>query len=205
MRISMFVSGWDLTLNYLYHTVDEPVIALDRVSGQPRPSIFYARSHLVGASASNAFDDWTFRLETAFETDRYHGSDTHSRGVIRAHQFGSVLGLDYQGLTDQLCSFQWFQSSVQGQHTHLVKRSTEHTLTFLWEHTFWNDTLSLSLLQLYSPSRHDGLNRAKIKYNLRSNIDLSLQHDRFYGNQRGVYGQFDAADRITFSIEWGIN
>ena len=203
LRYSQFIHGWDLSFNYLYHFVDEPVFSAhfdgSTVSVVPE----YKRSHLLGSSASNAFGDWTFRAELAYETNRRHRTNTPLPGNLRANQWSSVLGLDFQGWSDQFVSMQWFQSSVIGQHNDLVKSQKEDTLSLLWEMTFMNETLTLSWLQLHSLDNKDGLSRPKVRYNLLSNLDLIVSADRFYGDSNGIFGQFDQADRISMGFEWG--
>jgi len=203
LRLARFWNGWDYTLNYLYHTVDEPVLRTQLTADGTIIRSAYERSHLIGASASTAMDDWIIRLEFAYETDRYHRSTDALPGVVKANQWGSVLGLDFQGWSDQLLSVQWFQSRVAGHGDRLVKESREDVVTLIWEHRFLNDTLTVRASNLYSLDRHDGLVRSKLTYNLLSNLDVYMGADRFYGNQAGLFGQFDQADRVVAGLEWG--
>lgn len=203
LRLARFWNGWDVTLNYLYHMVDEPVLRTRREDGRLLVDAEYQRSHLVGGSASTALGDFIVRLELAYETDRYHRSEDALPGVVKANQWGSVLGLDFQGWSDQLLSVQWFQSRILGQKERLMKDQTEHVMTLIWEHRFINDTLTLRASNLHSLNRDDGLLRAKLTYNVWSNLDVYLGSDRFYGNRDGVFGQFDQADRIVFGVEVG--
>lgn len=205
LRFSHYWSGWDLTFNYLYHTVDEPVLRTQLDNGDIVVTSDYERSHLIGGSASNAFGSWTLRTEVAYEMDRYHRSTETMPGVIQANQWGSVIGLDYQGWSDQLISFQWFQTKILIDDNVLIKSKTEETVSLLWEMKFMNETLSLSWLNLYSLDHHDGLMRPKVRYNLYSNLDVELGLDRFYGNNKGVFGQFDQTDRVHIGLEWGFD
>ncbi len=203
LRLARFWEGWDYTLNYLYHTVDEPVLRTRVTASGARVRADYERSHLIGGSASTAIDNWILRLELAYETDRYHRSTNPVPGVVKANQWGSVVGLDFQGWSDQLVSLQWFQSRILGHSDQIVKAAREDVLTLLWEHRFINDTLKIRASNLYSLDRHDGLVRAKLSYNLQSNLDVYVGADRFYGSQTGLFGQFDQADRIVAGLEWG--
>lgn len=203
VRLARFWNGWDMTFNYLYHTVDEPVLRTRLEGSRIVVDPEYLRSHLVGGSASTALADWIVRMEFAFETDRYHRTQDPLPGVVKANQWGTVLGLDYQGWSDQLVSVQWFQSRVLGQTEHLVKDQTEHVMSLIWEHRFINDTLTLRASNLHSLNRDDGLLRTKLTYNLWSNLDVYAGADRFYGNREGLFGQFDQADRIVIGMEFG--
>jgi len=205
LRLSHVWRGWDMTANYLYHTIDDPVLNASLSGATVKIEQDYKRSHLIGGSASNAFGDWTLRTELAYETNRYHRSNNALPGVVQANQWGSVVGLDFQGFSDQFISIQWFQTRIVGHTNEIIKSATEDTASLLWEASFLNDTLTFSWLNLYSIDHHDGVSRPKIRYNFLSNLDLTLSYDRFYGNQNGLFGQFDQRDRLSIGFEWGIN
>lgn len=205
LKLSRFWSGWDVTLNYLYHTIDEPVFET-RIDGSGVSVVGdYRRSHMLGGTASSAFDDWTLRVELAFESDRYHRNRQTQSGISKANQWGSVIGADFQGWSDQFLSLQWYQSQINGKVDGLIKAQQEDTLTLLWEVSMLNDTLSLSLQQLYSVDHRDGLSRPKLSYNLFSNLDVFTSVDHFFGSQDGLYGQFGDSDRITIGFELGLD
>ncbi len=203
LRFSNFVAGWDFTLNYLYHYVDEPVVRAQMEGAGILVTQQYERSHLLGGTASTVFGDWILRTEVAYETDRYHRSQTALPGVVRADQWSSVIGLDWQGWTDQFISLQWFQTSLRGDTTDLIKNQREDTLTFLWESSFLNETLTAKWLQIHSMDHGDGIFRPRLSYNYASNLDLTIAADLFYGNPDQLFGQFDSADRISIGFIWG--
>ena len=203
VRLAHFWNGWDITLNYLYHYIDEPVLRTSVEGMSPVVSSDYERSQLFGGSASTALGDWILRAELAYETDRYQRSVVALPGVVKTDQWGSVVGLDYQGWTDQLLSIQWFQSRVFGQESLTVKEKRENVMSLIWEHRFLNDTLTLRASNLHSLNRHDGLVRVKVSYNMVSNLDVYLGGDRFYGDNKGLFGQFDQADRVVVGVELG--
>lgn len=204
-RLSTFTNGWDMTFNYLYHYVDEPVFRTGLSSGGVVTEGEYERSHLLGGSASSVFGNWTVRTELAYEKDRYHRTKQVFPGVVQADQFGSVIGFDYQGWTDQLISFQWFQTTILDNTDQLQKERTEDTVSLLWDISFMNETLKLRFLNLYSVDHDDGLLRPKLTYNLLSNLDVILSLDKFYGDSDGVYGQFDENDRVSIGFELGLD
>lgn len=203
LRFGDFISGWDFTLNYLFHYVDEPVVRAQMEGSEIFLSQQYERSHLLGASASTVFGNWILRTEVAYETDRYHRSHTALPGVVRANQWSSVVGLDWQGWSDQFISLQWFQTSILGDTTELVKKRREDTLTFLWESTFFNQTVTAKWLHIQSLDHEDGVARARLNYNYSSNLDLSIGADLFYGDSEQLFGQFNNTDRISIGFVWG--
>ena len=207
LRYTDFVGGWDLSLNYLYHYVDEPIVSASTQIISEIPYIVltqnYERSHLLGGTASSALGDWTIRTEIAFETNRYHRTKQLLPGVVQANQWSSVIGLDYQGFSDQFISLQWFQSRINAAQAELIENSQEDSMTFLWESKFLNDTLIVKWLQIHSIDHGDGVFRPKISYNLQSNVDIYISADVFYGNRDKLFGQFDQSDRVSVGFEWG--
>ena len=100
-KFSVFVGGWDLSLNYAYHYFDRPVV---RREISPAGVIFrqnYERTHLVGGTFSNVFGDFTLRGEVGFSSNRFFLTEDTSDadGVIHSGELSYVLGLDYQGST----------------------------------------------------------------------------------------------------------
>ncbi len=203
LRLTSFVGGWDISLNYLYHYVDAPVVRLHNEGSQWTASAEYERSHLWGGTASNAFGDWTLRTEIAYETNRYHRSTTVLPGVEKADQWSTVIGLDWQGWTDQFVSVQWFQTTITGESSTRVNKRREDVATLLWESKFYNETLTLSWLHIHSLDNDDGVVRPKVVYNYQANLDIYIGMDKFYGEREGVFGQFKETDRINIGFEWG--
>lgn len=204
-RLSTFANGWDITLNYLYHYVDEPVIRAHQLNDVTVLKDSYERSHLLGGSASSVFDNWTVRTEVAYETNRFHRSETSTSGVVQSDQIGFVIGLDYQGWTDQFLSVQWFNSQILTSSNRIIKSKSEDVMSLLWDINFFNETLKLRILNLYSLDHQDGLFRSKLTYNLFSNVDVIISIDKFYGDALGVFGQFDHTDSINVGFEWGFD
>lgn len=203
LRLTSFVGGWDISLNYLYHYVDTPVVRAQRQGSDISVTQTYERSHLWGGTASNAFGDWTLRAEFAYETNRYHRTEAPLPGVEKADQWSSVIGLDWQGWSDQFVSMQWFQTTITGNDNPLVNDKREEVVSLLWESTFYNETLTLSWRHLHSLNNKDGLVRPKVIYNFQANVDLYVGADIFYGDNQGLFGQFEEEDRIVLGFEWG--
>jgi len=208
-RLTSFIDGWDVTLNYLYHYNDTPVLFRTLTLG-PQPTVTviprYERSHLLGGTFSNAFGDFVLRGEAGYSTDRYFlSNDTNnSDGVIKSDELAYVLGLDWSGIDETFLSVQLFQSHVLDDQDGLVRDKVDTTLTFLARRDFMNDTLVAEVLWLYNTDNNDGLARPKVSYEWQDNIKVWLGVDVFYGDEKGLFGQFDANDRIVFGMEWGL-
>lgn len=205
-RLTAFLSGWDVSLNYLYHYQDQPVQFQRRLPGggvaiEPE----YRRTHLIGGTFSNAFGDFTLRGEVGYSTDRYFltRNSSDQDGVIKTGELGYVLGLDYQHDADFRISGQLFQSILMDRPDGTVRDRVENQATLLIEKEFLNDRLTASLLAIQSLNDGDGVVQAGVEYEYRSNVILKLGLDVFYGDRDGLFGEFGDADRITFGVEVG--
>jgi len=207
LRLSTFWKGWDLTLNYLYHYHDIPVVTRS-IEVDPTPKVVvnqgYRRSHLTGFTFSNAFDDLTLRGETALSFDRHFRTVEQSDpdGIKKAHTLDYAIGLDWFGLDDMLISAQLFQNWTLGKKTESLFRNRVDTrLSLLMERMFMNDRLELEMLAV--GRINDGFVRPKLTYQWKSNINVWLGFDGFWGDREDLIGQFDRQDRIVTGLEIG--
>lgn len=206
VRLTAFVGGWDLSANYLYHFQDQSIPFRQALpGGGVRFTPRYERTHTIGGTFTNAFGDFTIRGEAAYSTDRFFIDNDAANvdGVFETGEFGYVLGLDYQYDADLLISGQVFQSIIEDPPLGATRDQVDTNLTLLVEQEFLNDTVTASGLLIQSVNDGDGLFQAAVEYQWRSNVILRAGADIFYGNEDGLNGQFDAADRITLGVEIG--
>lgn len=209
LRLSSHVAGMDLSLVYLYRYDDRPVFRGEPGVSALGPTIFftpeYERTHLVGGTFSSAFGDLTVRGEVALQTDRYL-STTDLREVdalVDEPELGTVLGLDWYGFRDTLLSFQVFQSWILGSAPGILRDRLETTFTFLARRSFRHDRVRLEGIWLHDLNEGDGLLRPRVVVEVRDGVEAWLGADVFYGNADGVFGEFDAADRVVMGMRWG--
>lgn len=205
VRFSAFLGGWDVSLNYLYHYQDEAVPFQERKMTETIVAPEFERTHLFGGTFSGVFGDVTLRGEFGYSTDRYFVTRdlADADGVVKTSEFGSVLGLDYNGIDDFLISAQVFGSFLGDHPDGIVRDRVEGRASLLIERTFLNDILAARILVVSSLNDGDGLIQFDLPYNLRSNVVLKLGADVFYGARDGLFGQFGDADRVTFGVEIG--
>jgi hypothetical protein len=205
VRVSTLVEGWDMTLNYLYHYNDNPILYRQISGTQLTITPKYERTHLVGGTLSNAFGDYIFRSEVGYSTNSYHVSHdtTDADGIKETGEVSYVLGLDYSGVTDTFLSAQFFQSVLTEDHPDVSRDQVENTITLLAEKNFVNETWKAEILLIRSLNDGDGMVRPKIFHEFSSNINIWLGADVFHGDSDGFYGQFGYQDRVTVGFEWG--
>jgi len=206
LRLSTFMGGWDLTLNYLYHYQDNAVLFQNKGPDNIILSPEYKRSHLIGGTFSNAFGSFTLRGEIGYATGRYFlSNDPASRfGVQNTDEISYVLGLDYTGIKDMFISAQLFQSLVTDDDPGMVRDRLDSQSTLLIERNFMNDSLKASVLLIHSLNDGDGLAQLGVEYDLYDNMSVKISADIFYGHRHGLFGQFSANDRLSISFEIGI-
>ncbi|CAN0602642.1 unnamed protein product, partial [Ectocarpus sp. 12 AP-2014] len=155
--LSSFVGGWDLSLNYLYHYLDAPILPV-RIRGpqwlQLEPE--YGRSHLLGGSFSNAFGNLTFRGEIAYNTDSFQPTNTLVDGAVAGSaELSAVVGLDWAANIDTLVSAQFFNSYLFDHVDEMGRDEQEQMLTLLYQQDFANAAWRFRGIGIYSVNDGD--------------------------------------------------
>ena len=208
LQYSTFYQGWDLTLNYLYHYLDTPVLYQQAHANGVILFSEYERNHLAGFTASNAFGSFTLRTEVGYRSDTYHLSQGTSNqnltnnGIHQSSEISAVIGVDWQGLEDTMMSIQWFQSHLTEYDASVVRPQNNHIVSLLLKRSFVNETWDLEILALHGFDQQDGSVQSKLRYMLESNLSIWVGSDTFYGNKEGLFGQFNHKDRILFGADW---
>lgn len=206
-RFSRFWNGWDVSVNYLYHYHDLPVFEQiwDLTAPTPRVTVTpkYKRTHTFGGTASNAFGDWVVRTEVGWSNDRYFINDDplSNKGIAKGQELAYVFGLDWSGIENTFISAQLFQS--QFSNGNAERDRLESNATLLAQRLFWNNTLTVEVIWLSSLNSEDGLWRPKVTYEWRDDVKTWLGADLFYGDRKGLFGQFNDQDQLVFGIEIG--
>ena len=207
LRATAFWKGWDITFNYLYQYNNAPVLrqSLSLVNDQPVVTISpdYERTHVIGATASNAFDDWVVRGEIGYFTAHYFigNNPLFNQGVVKSPELQYVLGLDWNAPWDVLVSMQLIQSWMIHNAQLSTRTKLDTTLTALIRRNFLYDSLTAELLVIGNINNGDGIIRPKISYEWLDNLNTWIGADIFYGDQRGVFGQFNNNSRIVMGVE----
>ncbi len=207
-RLTSFWKGWDLTLNYLYQYDNFPVLTQQISLADEGPLVTvtprYKRTHVIGTTFSNAFDDWVIRGEIAWFSNRHFltQSSVDRQGVISSPELLYVLGLDWSAPYDMLVSAQFFQSWVSKSKTSLTRDKLDNTLSLLIRRQFFNDNLTLEFLVLGNINDGDGMIRPKLDYQFNDDLEVWIGADLFYGDKNGLFGQFKRNDRVVLGAEW---
>jgi hypothetical protein len=210
MRVSTFLGGWDITVNYLYKYDDFPVARtqmIDDPSGQIlNVAPAYQRYHLAGSTFSTAKGSFTYRGEVGYYFNREFMTmeSSASGGTFKSDQLSGVAGLDYTGISNTMLSAQIFADRITGSFTTIGRQNTETNLTFLVSRNFLNETVTTDFIIVQNLNQGDGFIRPKVKWLAKSNLSIELGGDIIYGSQTRLFGQFRERSRLTLQVQWGI-
>ncbi|WP_375176278.1 DUF1302 family protein [Marinobacter mobilis] len=199
VRASAFVDGWDITVNYLFHNVDDPLVQIDP---ETRTTEFhYNRSHLFGATIARAFGSITLRGEVGSESRKRYALADY-QGWQSTRETSYVLGLDYSVSGDLLISSQLFQTWRHQAEAGLDRHREQWTLLIRNEQM--NDTLTLELLAIYDVQEREALTQLSAGYRLTSRWEVSGGVDIFSGNRTGTFGRFQDDSRVHLdaTLSW---
>ncbi len=203
-RLLGMLDGWDLSLNYLYHYDDNPVLRRQVQGSVVTITPEYERTHLLGGTFSNSFGDFVVRGELGYSFDRFFLTEdlSDSDGVGESDNVSSVIGLDWYGLDDTLVSAQVFGDYLTDDIDGLLRDRFESTTSLLVRRSFLDEDLEAEVIWLQSLNSGDGLVRPKITYRLDDNFKIWAGADIFFGTSDGVFGQFDDNDRVLFGVQF---
>lgn len=203
-RLSAFVGGWDLTLNYLYHYYDDPVPFVELGTTGPVVAPAYERTRLIGTTFAKALGSTTLRGEVGHSTNRWFiTTQSADRGrVFASDEAAFVVGVDNTALNDTLISAQYFESRVLDPVAGMTRSRTERQTTFLIQRTFRNESIRFRALWLHSLNRDDGGFQSRLSWLATGNFTFGLSIERFYGDARGLFGEFRDASRAGIDMQW---
>jgi len=210
IRFSRFWSGWDITLNYLYHYDDVPVpfskVSFSHIIPEVNVSPSFKRSHMVGGTFSNAFGNLVIRGELGHSFNKYFvvNDRNNRKGVVEADEFSYVLGFDWSGIENTFLSLQLFQGIITNSPSGLIRDQVETNISFYVSHDFFNTLLHTEFIWLQNLNKGDGFFQPRISYQMRDEMILKTGFDLFYGGSNGLFGQFDNNDRFILAIEFGL-
>ena len=212
-RVATFAAGWDLAAYVLHRIDDRPVFQITRQLGaggattalRVRPR--NRRVQHYGVTATRAFGDLTLRSELAFVDGRSFTAQGleaalgSRRGIEQADEFEAVVGLDWFGFRGTLVTAQVYPRWLANQPSHLARDRLETDVTLRAERSFRNDTIELGVQWIHNLNRGDGLVQPSAAIQWNDQLRLRLGVDVFYGTKRGVFGQYDALDRVVLGVE----
>ncbi len=203
-NLSAPAGNWDLTLNYLYQYNNLPQYRYtdDATTTTIRP--VYLRTHMAGGSFSRSIDDFTLRGELAYFSNRPFTIDRtiDSVGSVTRSEVSYMIGVDWIGLSKTFVSAQLFQSDIPNYRSGIIRDAHETNVTGLIRYTFNHDRTKLGVRDVTSVNHGDGYVEFSVYHELMDGVGIGAQIVQFYGEARGLFGEFNDRDhgRLSLSI-----
>jgi len=203
LKLSAFLAGFDLTLNYLYQYDKAPVLyrQVSFPGGRPTVTVTpsYERTHMLGGSFATSVADWTLRGEAAYFTDRFlpTADSGDADGVFRTGLLTAVLGVDYTGIERLFASLQFFCDLVFRNAAGSFRDDVETAVTAYLRYEGAGGSFFPELIWLHGVNLSDGLVRPKFVWEISDARRLWIGADLFYGDERGLFGQYGRRDRVV--------
>ncbi|MEM1140125.1 MAG: DUF1302 family protein [Pseudomonadota bacterium] len=199
LRARGFHGGIDWSVLYLYQYDPAPVYRLRAQGPVTEITPSFRRRHIAGATFAAAQGPFTLRGEAGYVFGQSLSVplEVSADGLIREDRAQGVLGLDWQGPGQVLVSGQAFVDHITGSPRGLRRPDTDRFLTLLVRKPFLNETLSLDARYLTDAREGDGLARLKAVYQLSDDREIGGGLDAFFGDQEGVFGQFNDQSRVN--------
>lgn len=202
LRLSRRVAGVDLGLVALTGLDHEPLGRIVLDGGSPSLQQFYERRALYGLQAETALAGLVLRLEASYQPERTFNTRQDAwLDTTRLDQWRVAAALDIDAPFGIFVNLQYLHDQVLKAPDELVRPAIDRVVTAFARRRFFSETLLLELRWYGELEQDDGMARAVLEYQLGGNTRLRLAGDHFYGPQSGLFGQFEARDRVTLAIE----
>ena len=162
---------------------------------------FYERRDALGFSLDMGLGPAVIRLEYAYQPDR---SFNTRRGLnldeIELNQHRGAIGFDLDGPLGIFFNFQYLIDHVSDAPDALVRPDQDQIATFFMRRTFFYDTLTAEARWYQSFSEGDHMALFSIDYAFSESVSMGAAFQTFDGTRKGLFGQFEGRDRLTFSL-----
>ncbi|MEM8490183.1 MAG: DUF1302 family protein [Pseudomonadota bacterium] len=204
IALNGFLGGWDLSLNYLYHYLDQPVLRVGQsMTGALTVTPTYERSHLLGATFSTALGSATVRGEVGYSTASFQATNNaEAEGFAESSELSAVVGVDWIPSSESLISLQWFSNFLFDYSSDMNRDRDEHLVSMAIQRELDNARWRLRAFALHSLNDSDTQFQFRVFYWFNTALELEAGVDMFAGNRAGLFGQFDERDRIVLGFEY---
>ena len=213
LRISGYLSAFDLSLYGFYGWDDIPILNYEVTYGEAQPSYpampngvsvngKYERMAMIGADAALPIGETVLRLETAFFPQR-HFQKTEG-GSLQRNQLSALAGIDWMPSGWTLTA-QYYCDAVFGDIDVLERKDAyQHGATLSVSKSLVNETLELSFAGLIGCNDFDSLLSPSVKYSLSDQISLGITTYIFLpGPDRdGKYGAYKDLSSIGINAKF---
>lgn len=198
LRLSKLTGGWDVA-GFLYSSMDSSPTAyvVNKAGPVYRYELRHGRIRQAGATLAKDLGDVVLKAEAIYTGGRrYNVTDAaDADGVVKQNTLDWVVGLDFNPGADTRLNVQLFQRIYFDHDPNILFDGKENGYSLLLNHKFAG-TLEAEALLVRSLNRSDWMFRPKLIWNFERNWKWLFGVDVFGGPPTGLFGQFDAKDRM---------
>jgi len=196
------IEGWDLSANYFYGWKDSPNAFRKVTPGLITQQLKHLRMHTIGGSFSNAFGAWVVRgeLATNLQEGINANGTTFANTVQRKTTINAAIAAEWSA-HNWTVSPQFFIRHIQAWNPQLLEPQDSGFWTLGIATDFMHEKLKPEILLLADWSAGGWLARPKLAYDWSDNISSSIGADIF-GGSRGLLGQYNQNDRVSFDVTY---
>ena len=202
LRVSSYLSAFDLSLYGFYGWDDTPILNYGMTSEAIVVSGKYERMAMIGADAALPIGETVLRLETAFFPQRHFQKE--EGGSLQKNQLSALAGIDWMPSGWTLTA-QYYCDAVFGDLDELERTDVyKHGATLSVSKSLVNETLELSFSGLIGFNDFDSLLSPSVKYSLSDQISLGASAYIFLpGPERdGKYGAYKDLSTIYIKAKY---
>ncbi len=204
LRLSTLKNGWDISGFHYQSTDINPTFY--RQFEAPNTLVYQAqhdRINQTGATVSKDFGTVVFKAEGVYTRGRNFTtlSTTDSNGVVRQNTLDWAAGLDFTLPAETRLNVQVFQRQFFNHDANIISDRHENGYSLLLNNKFFSNWEAQAIF-ISSLNRSDWLLRPRLSWNLERNWRWILGADIFRGPQTGLFGRYDAMDRVYSEIRY---
>ena len=202
LRVSGYLSAFDLSLYGFYGWDDTPILNYGMTSEAIVVSGKYERMAMIGADAALPIGETVLRLETAFFPQRHFQKE--EGGSLQKNQLSALAGIDWMPSGWTLTA-QYYCDAVFGDIDELERTDAyQHGATLSVSKSLVNETLELSFSGLIGFNDFDSLLSPSVKYSLSDQISLGASAYIFLpGPDRdGKYGAYKDLSSLCLNAKF---
>lgn len=205
LRLSTLRNGWDVS-GFMYSSMDiNPTFYRDAES-TPGTLIYEAKHDRIdqaGGTLAKDFGTMVLKAEAVYTHGRRFTvlrlSDVD--GVVPQNTLDWALGLDFDLPADTRLNVQVFQRAFFDHDPDLLADQYENGYSLFVNHKF-TDKLEAQVTWIASLNRTDWMFRPRMTWQFERNWRLVAGVDVFNGPAYGLFGRYDANDRVYSEVRY---
>jgi hypothetical protein len=196
LRLSQLANGWDVS-GFWYSSMDsQATFYRDAINQQvfvPR----HDRTWQAGGTLAKDLSSFVLKAEAVYTDGRRFNVTTlaDSDGLVKQNTLDWVVGLDFNPTAETRFNAQLFQRIFFDHDPNTIFDKYESGISLLVNYKFLHNWEAEALL-IHSLNRDDWMVRPKVTWRIQPNWRVNFGVDIFGGPPTGLFGQYDAQDRV---------